>query len=145
MSLNAAKKLLFLIVASCFFSISGQAAKSKPVKLEKKLTAISPINLKIVYGERVTNYSISKSKTAATIDFSNNLGIKNKKLITSEDYLFLKSKLTKLPGKPNSIEFCMRNYIAISQDSNKTIACLGSPNAYAKGALEVTNLISLLF
>lgn len=105
----------------------------------------SNIRFRIIYGEKTTFFVISKTKNGGLVEFSNNLGARDRKEISLADYRYLKTRVSNLSGTTNQKEFCMRNFIEVQNDNRKLLGCLGAPNKLAEDIQETVNLISILF
>lgn len=112
----------------------------KPSQVESPI-----IRFRVVYGEKTTLFNVSKGKNGGRVEFSNNLGARETKEISTADYDYLKSKVSNLSGPTNQKEFCSRNFIEVKVDSRELLGCLGAPNKHAEAIQEIINLISILF
>lgn len=137
----------FLIIISMLItsqSFAKSAANKKDNRKPNQVEA-SRINFKIVYGEKTTYFIVVKTKRGGRVAFSNNLGARDTKDISTDDYEFLRSKVSGFDGPTNKKEFCHRNYIEISEGARQVLGCIGAPNRLATEIQEVANLLSALF
>ena len=125
--------------------MAPQTSQAKKAAPSAKAAVIQPIKIKVIYGEKITLFSISKIKDKGKVEFSNNAGAKGAKEISLKDYEFLKNKIAKAPGTSNDTSFCLRNYIAVTLNNREMIGCIGSSNSFARELQETTNLVSILF
>ncbi len=142
------KILKLALVAALLVSQTAfgkELPKKKYVRKPNQAESFSPVQFKIVYGDKTTFFMISKSKTGGRVAFSNNLGARDNKEISAADYEFLKERVASFDEPSNLKAYCSRNYIEMTVGNLKTLGCLGSPNGLAKRLQETTNLISLLF
>ena len=100
---------------------------------------------KVVYGDKVTSFVISKTKTGGAIEYSNNLGLKSSTKISTTDFDYLKDKVNKAKGPTNKLEFCRRSYIEVTTDKRKLMGCIGGQNTVARNLQSTVNLLSILF
>ncbi|MGZ3804366.1 MAG: hypothetical protein ACXVB4_09170 [Pseudobdellovibrionaceae bacterium] len=135
-------KILILLIAGMLTSQVSQAIKG----IKKSNQAeVQPIKIQVIYGEKISLFSIFKVRDKGLVEFSNNLGVKGSKDISLKDYNFLKNKILKISGLSNDKNFCIRNYIEISIKDQELVGCIGAPNSFAREVLETTNLVSILF
>lgn len=139
--------LLLLIIPLLMPGLASAkvASKKKAGRKPSQVEASAPIGFKVVYGEKTTLFLISKSRAGGRVEFSNNLGARSSKDISSDDYDYLNSKVQKLSGPTNRKEFCLRNYVELTADGKRLLGCLGAPNKLAKDMQETVNLLSVLF
>lgn len=137
----------FLVIISMVITSQSLAKSVASKKNDRKPNQIeaSAINFKIVYGEKTTYFVVVKTRSGGRVDFSNNLGAKDSKNISTNDYEFLSSKISGFTEPFNKKEFCSRNYIEISEGARKIVGCLGAPNKLAIEIQATANLLSTLF
>lgn len=140
--MNQLIRTSFTLVLVIFFSSlsSAKTIQRKPNQAEHQ-----PISIRVLYGEKVTLFSITKTKSGGQVDFSNNSGAKQVRAISMKDFNFLSEKVAKISGISNDKAFCIRNFISIETEGKKLIGCIGASNEFARGVQETTNLVSILF
>ncbi len=110
-----------------------------------KKTEHQPITIKVFYGEKISLFSIEKTKLGGQVHFSSNASAKQVRPISGKDFEFLRNKIAEIPGTSNDKNFCTRNFISIIAEGKELIGCIGAPNEFARGVQETTNLVSILF
>lgn len=134
-------KLFIFLILLAFVPQFSQAKKL----VRKPNQAETPIKITVLYGEKVTLFSITNDKNKGRVEFSNNSGAKDSKEISLKDYEYLKTKISKISGISNDKSFCNRNHITINFENKELVGCIGAPNSFAREVLNITNLISILF
>lgn len=140
MTLSKGFLLTFAMLIFCQHFSEAKNIVRKPSQAENL-----PIQIKVIYGEKITLFSIAKTKSNGRVEFSNNSGAKDSKDISLKDYDFLKNKISKISGTSNDKSFCIRNYITINLNNRELVGCIGAPNNFAREIQETTNLVSVLF
>lgn len=138
-SFAAGVLLTFVVLLGPLFS-EAKKVQRKPTQTEAR-----PIQIKVIYGDRISLFSIAKTGSKGQVEFSNNAGAKSAREISVKDYNYLRDKILKISGSPNEKSFCYRNSITITIDQKELLGCIGAPNKFARDVQEITNLVSILF
>lgn len=136
---------IFILFGLSLLIFLPQSLQAKKVAHKLNKSESEPIKIKVIYGEKITLFSINKNNNSGHVEFSNNFGAKDSKDISLKDLEFLKNKLLKISGISNDRNFCTRNYITITFNGQDLVGCIGAPNSFAREVQEITNLLSILF
>lgn len=135
----------FKTAALCSFFILFQPLFSEAKVTRKPNQTEAPtIVIKSVYGDRTTQFFVYQSKDGNRVDFSNNVGGKGSRVISSDDFNFLQKKIAKISGSNDKV-FCSRSNITIKMGPQEVVGCMGASNKVAREVQETTNLLSMLF
>lgn len=131
------------------FAVNGYAAEKN-----KSVNAHQEFNLKVVYGDKVSEFTVSGSHGSATtnpanrnksgtLKFSFGGEVKERNL-QEKDLKFLFAEIGKVKGS-NQKHLCDdRGYIEVVNGQTKSIGCLGSTTKVAKQLTSMANLLSAL-
>jgi hypothetical protein len=121
-------------------------------KTEKTPPAPKPspesIELRVFYGEKITDFLISIDKKESFVSMHSNQGDHGKKTLKPKDVDFLVAKFQKVPAKEEDTEDCYRKNIEATSErlggkkEFKASACLDGKSQTAKGLLELANLLA---
>jgi hypothetical protein len=129
----------FIFFSLWVFSIN-LGATPKPTKMDP-----GTLRLKIVYGQKISLFVISRKGTGGQIQYVNSTGSRGQRDITAMNYDFLKTKLIETGGPANNRDYCKRNYIELTSVAHSSIGCMGSPTKTARTLQETANLLSTMF
>lgn len=138
---------LLLIVTLAFTAHHSLAKQNRKPNSHRKPSQAQLTNTILIYsvfGDKYTQYQISKTPKGAELQFNDNEGLKLVRAMSLDDFAYLISKLGALKGPSNDVKFCLRRHIQISYGEKSWRGCIGSQTPVAKGIIEVTNLLSLL-
>jgi len=131
------------------FAVNGYGAEKK-----KSVNAHQEFNLKVVYGDKVSEFTVRASHGSATatpansnkggtLKFSSGDEVKERSL-QEKDLKFLFAEVGKVKGS-NQKNLCDdRGYIEVVNGKTKNIGCLGSTTKVAKQLTSMANLLSAL-
>jgi hypothetical protein len=131
-------------------AFAKEVVKSSPTKLSIKTESakidqaseFKNLHLKVVYGEKITDFEVTREKNGGVLQFSNNFGQKKSHSLSEKDVKFLGSEVKKM-NESNDIRLCdSRKYIELNSGEKKLIGCIGSSTKTAKKLSELANLFS---
>lgn len=130
------KTFIFILL----FCLNSFAAKAKV----SKAPDAKEFNLKVVYGDRLSEFKVNKNSKGGQIHFFNNNGQEKMRSLDEKDINFLFSEYKKMKGS-NNIHLCdQRHYMEISSGTKKSVSCLGSSTKIAKQMTGMSNLLLAL-
>ena len=140
-------KKLFIIVCGAFLLSATPPALAKTSQdIKRKPNQEAPqFQFKIIFGEKTSFFSISKTGSGAHIDFQNNQNTHSSKEISARDYDYISKRVSTLAANRNKTENCSRSYIEFTDSMKKVTGCIGSFNKTTHELQEITNLIAVLF
>ena len=109
------------------------------------LAEVTPIEFKVVYGDRTTLFVLRPNKLGATVDYSNDRGRISSKQVTAKEFQFLKTKVSELGGPTNLRSDCHRSYVELKTNRRTLLGCIGSRNKLTEDLQKLTNLLSIIF
>jgi hypothetical protein len=137
------KSLIYLSLLSLFVfnTVSAKSPESgrQRVALEK-----SPINFKVVFGEKETSMQLVSSPKVL-LTYSDNQGKQVQRELSSKDYVFVAQKVNVLKGESKKRESCMREYISIQNKQKTHSVCLNAKTDLAKNMRTLVNTLSVYF
>lgn len=135
-----ARGLLVGSVATIALLVGTHAdAKNPPA------AAPSLIRVKVVDGERVSAFVISKSAERAQVSLATSGGTKASREISVQEYDFLKEKTQKLAGRSSAKASCRQRYVQVILAKRQHLACIDGKSKLAQGLQEIANLLTVLF
>lgn len=102
------------------------------------------IKVKVVFGEKTSEFKLSKTSAGGNLDFSDNNGVKKSRKLSSKELIDLASQVSNLRGISNQLEFCNRTFIKLSHGKKDVYGCLGAQNQMATDLERFSNLLSLI-
>ncbi|MBX2986659.1 MAG: hypothetical protein KF802_02070 [Bdellovibrionaceae bacterium] len=133
-----------LILALTLAAAPAFAAKKKTAR-----AAIPPakneLRFQVVYGDRVSQFSITPFAKGATVKFMNNAGSQGVRDISQTDYQFLREKIEKTKGKTNDRGLCPRSFVTAISGRKQLTGCLGANNPVARELQQTVGVLSVLF
>jgi hypothetical protein len=122
-----------LITSLFFFSILANAATSKAKS--------NNLHFKVVYGDKISDFKISKTKKGGLLSFSNSEGAKKERTLSDKDMKYF-MKETSSYQKGNDQSLCSERYIEFKEKEKTIVGCIGSKTKIAKQLLDMSNLLS---
>lgn len=105
----------------------------------------SLIRVKVVDGERVSAFVISKSAERAQVSLATSGGTKASREISLQEYDFLKEKTQSLAGRSSDKAGCRQRYVQVILTKRQHLACIGGKSKLAHGLQEIANILTVLF
>lgn len=105
----------------------------------------SLIRVKVVDGERVSAFVISKSADRAQVSLATSGGTKASREISLQEYDFLKEKTQKLAGRSSDKASCRQRYVQVILTKRQHLACIGGKSKLAQGLQEIANILTVQF
>jgi len=105
----------------------------------------SLIRVKVVDGERVSAFVISKSAERSQVSLATSGGTKASREISLQEYDFLKEKTQKLTGRSSAKVSCRQRYIQVILAKREHLACIGGKSKLAQALQEIANILTVQF
>ena len=113
-------------------------------KAKNKDASVTDFNLKVVFGEKVSDFKVSPDSKGGVVHFENSNGEKRQKILVEKDFKFLLSEASKVK-ESNDKSLCdQRQFIEMKFGKNTKVGCLGSTTKSAKQLAKIANLLSLI-
>lgn len=127
-------------------AMAKTAKKTAPAKAKRSVSqVIPPLSIKVVFGDKTTNFEITKSLSAAQVVLTDNYGAHQTKEISQRDHQFIYAQMQAIRGPTNQKIYCQRNYIEFRYNQKSMLGCLHSANKVSTQMRELANLLALMF
>lgn len=100
----------------------------------------SPILVEVVYGEKLTRFQVSRSKSGAEIL---RIGNSEPRKISAADFRTLEAQAKLTTIKPNDARLCPRSAIKVTSRHGAGVGCIGSPTPAAREATLLANFLNI--